>query len=342
MLFGEAGNDCLYGGTDADFSFGGDGNDVIVSIGGSQNDNNYGQAGYDSFWVDAEDTDYIDASAYEHSSRRVHRVAGFMNLRWQLGPGEYQQAVSRELNGQALIDPVAHTMGYSKKNFQGKPLFADAGPTPDDVFQGSIGDCYFMAPLSSLARTHTHSIRQLVADLGDGTFAVHFRRGGQDVFVRVDADLYTDSGGSPAYARLKMQESMWVPVVEKAWAFFRNNEGTYASIAGGNNPGTGWWEALGVNSGRLPAESFPDANVYLTWIKAQLDAGMTVIAGGPAGFANSDFQGERRGQHVYMVDTVNTINGMPTSIKLRDPYGSYITIGVQHFFNRSSAARIAW
>jgi hypothetical protein len=40
-----------------------------------------------------------------------------------------------------------------------------------------------------------------------------------------------------------------------------------------------------------------------------------------------------------MVDQVNFANGHAVSIHLRDPYGSYITIGVQHLFNRSLGFR---
>jgi hypothetical protein len=340
MLFGEGGRDRLYGGADADFSFGGDGEDTIVSIGGSQNDNNYGQGGLDTFWVDSEDTEYTDASIFEKLSGRVHRVASFANLRWEFGPNAaYQQAVSRELNGQTLIDPLPHTSGYGKKDFSDRPLFADSGPGRDDIFQGAIGDCYFMAPLSAIAKTMPHRIGQLVVDLGDGTYAVHFRQGAQDVFVRVDGDLHTKPSGSPAYAKLGQQQSLWVPIVEKAWAFFRRNQGTYQSIHGGNGPGTEWFAAFGMQSYRAPGETFADANAYLTWIRNRLTEGKAVVAGGPAGFANSDFEGERTGQHVYMVDQVNLINNTPVSIRLRDPYGKMITIGAQHFYNRSSAAR---
>ena len=40
-----------------------------------------------------------------------------------------------------------------------------------------------------------------------------------------------------------------------------------------------------------------------------------------------------------MVEEVNYASGHAVSIDLRDPYGSYITIGVQHLFNRSLGFR---
>jgi hypothetical protein len=339
MLFGENHSDRLYGGADADFSFGGEGDDTIVSIGGTQIDNNYGQGGFDSFWIDAESTEYIDNTAYEQSSGRVHRVASFMNLRWEFTSGDYQQSVSRELTGQTLIDPLPHTSGYGMADFSDRPLFAQNGPTMDDIFQGDIGDCYFMAPLSALAKTQPNRMRQLVVDLGDGSYAVHFKRNGQDVFVRVDGDLHTKSNGSPAYAKLGQEDSLWVPIVEKAWAFFRRNQGTYESTASGGGSGTAWYDALNLQSQAAETSIFANATAYLTWIRTRVAEGKAVILGGPANFANSAFEGVRRGQHIYMVNKVNTENGTPVSVELRDPYGAMITIGAQHLFNRSSGAR---
>src|SRR3712207_7154111 len=51
------------------------------------------------------------------------------------------------LNTINLPDPAVTDarMGYA--NFADRPLFSDAGPMPDDVIQGAIGDCYALAVL---------------------------------------------------------------------------------------------------------------------------------------------------------------------------------------------------
>src|SRR5262249_13538715 len=98
-------------------------------------------------------------------------------------------------------------------NFKSNPLFASSGPTKDDIFQGGVGDCYFMSALSAIAKAKPEYIKNMVVDLGDGTYAVRFYRNGQPNYVRVDADLWTVSpGGSPTYAKLGQENCLWVPV----------------------------------------------------------------------------------------------------------------------------------
>ena len=76
-------------------------------------------------------------------------------------------------------------------------LFAPGGPTEHNVDQNGAADCYLLAALSSLARVAPDRITDGVADLGDGTYAVHFEKRGQHSFVRTDADLAVDGAGRP-------------------------------------------------------------------------------------------------------------------------------------------------
>ena len=154
-----------------------------------------------------------------------------------------------DLLGQDQPDPAATgsvAAGVQWVSYADHPLFADAGPTADDVEQGGIGDCYYLSVLTSVAKTDATVIRESVVDLGDGTYWVQFRKGGNNVFVRVDAELARlgDINYLP-YAKLGAQESMWVAIMEKAYAFFRTGAGTYQSIE------AGWmteaYTALGLN-----------------------------------------------------------------------------------------------
>src|SRR5688572_11579109 len=184
---GDDGNDKMYAGAGDDVMAGGNGDDVMVSIGGGQYDMIGGNAGYDSFWCDAEVTEKVlDADYWETNNGHIHRVAGFRNYHYSSGTNI---AVSRELNGQNLAEPV--NGGDFSRNFSTQPLFAPTGPTQDDVDQGSLGDCYFLAPLAAIAKTNPDRIRQSVVELGDRTYAVRFHSGGTEQYVRVDADLPT-------------------------------------------------------------------------------------------------------------------------------------------------------
>ncbi len=52
------------------------------------------------------------------------------------------------------------------------PLFAGGGPSPSDVYQGEIGDCYLMSSLASVAAAQPSSIINAIHDNGDGTYTV--------------------------------------------------------------------------------------------------------------------------------------------------------------------------
>ena len=152
---------------------------------------------------------------------------------------------------------------------------------------------------------------------------------------------------------------MWVPIVEKAYAFFRKGKGTYPSIASGNGSlaehlnieKTGWaiddgvdpaavvaWHKNGAPAGFIASKVDKGVEVLLNWIDDELNEGMPVYTGAKSGIKDStpiqlddpDKAGNqstwRRGQHIYMVDHVIFSGSTPTGLVLRDPYGKYRTI----------------
>jgi hypothetical protein len=362
VLYGEDGNDALYGGGDADRMDGGGGNDNLVSVGGGT-DTVTGGLGFDSFWMDPGDI-LTDASATETAKKHVHRVTAFEGYSYD--GGTTVTPVSKELLGQNLADPwrtdVEMELLYTKEDFSAKPLFASGGPTKEDVKQGSVGDCWLMAKLAAIADANPDYIRQMVTDFGDGTYGVRFYRNGVAQHIRVDADLWVTSPGNPMYAELGKEGSIWVAIVEKAWAFFRFQEGNYASIAGGNgnidNPLLGMtgspfakgepvspaavvnWVNVGSPSGLTAYYVKQTAINWLNAVKAARAANKPVTVGAVAALSNStairvdnlatpdvNENTYRHSSHVYMVDKVLTnASGTPTGIKLYDPWGLERTI----------------
>jgi len=75
------------------------------------------------------------------------------------------QTPSRELNGQNLLDPVNGAGTY--QSFSDRPLFGAGGPSKDDVVQGGLANCYYLAGLSAVAKQNANRIKQSVVDLGD-------------------------------------------------------------------------------------------------------------------------------------------------------------------------------
>jgi hypothetical protein len=217
-----------------------------------------------------------------------------------------------DLLGQNYTDPSS---SYAYRSFAGKPLFGDAGPVADDVAQGQVGDCYYLASLAAFAKTNPNVIRQAVVDLGDGTYAVRFQSNGGTTFVRVDADLPTYGGGTtPAYAKFGKQGSMWVAVMEKAFAYVRTSTLSYASLDSG-------WMSEASNLLGLRGRSTYSASggqSLLDLIATELNAGKAVTYA--AGTVSGD--APLIGSHAYTVDSIQRdSNGVAVSMRLRNPWG---------------------
>lgn len=99
----------------------------------------------------------------------------------------------------------------------GPEVFAENQPRLEDVNQGAIGDCFFLAPLGALIHRDPERVRRMIRTNEDGTFTVSFGNG-RTVRIAPPTDIElatsssTDKGGR------------WVPILEKAFATVRNEE----------------------------------------------------------------------------------------------------------------------
>lgn len=335
-LTGGSGNDRLYGGVGRNDLYGAAGDDTLVAVGGATDERLFGGAGDDNFWLDADRGEVAADASTEEAAGWVHRVGSFAAARSTVTVAKTVRvkervdgkrvvvrrevtrtkvvAATKDLVGQDLIDPAlsADAIGYA--SYAGRPLFAAGGPTAADVRQGAVGDCYYLAVLASVAKGKPALLRQRVVDLGDGTFGVEFRRGPASVFVRVDADLPTTAGGVLAYADLGLQGSLWVAVMEKAWAAFRPGRPGYARIDGG------WmdevYRALGTPAQSLTVRT---GEHLLTALADALAAGKSVTYAVGVPPAGSNLVPS----HAYTVDRVTFgPDGRPAGLTLRNPWGT--------------------
>eukprot|EP01043_Picozoa_sp_COSAG02_P015424 COSAG02_NODE_658_length_18775_cov_3.825712_13_plen_411_part_00 len=142
---------------------------------------------------------------------------------------------------------------------------------PDDIAQGNLGNCYFLAALASCAAAkEDHLLRDLIVEEGHdvGLYGVKFFVNGRWVTVIVD-DYFPctqDYSGAwqPIFAHSKVhdgsppeQVELWVMIFEKAWAKLH---GSYEATAGG------WTEdALNyLTAGKSFSCDFDD-NFYEAW-----------------------------------------------------------------------------
>jgi hypothetical protein len=314
-LIGGAGNDSIWGGGGIDSLAGGSGNDTIVSVGDSYA-TIVGGGGFDSFWANPGDS-ISNVTTAETNGGNVHRIADYLE------PGATLSATTISVGGiqvvvyipptgtAAATDPTA-TGTYT--SFTGDPLFSDSGPAEGDVVQGSLNDCYFLANLAAIARTDPNRIRQSICDLGDGTYAVEFTNAsGALEYVRVDGLLPTSSAQT-IYAALGAQNSLWVGLIEKAYAVVRDGTDTYNSIATGT-PGTVLQQLGASNVDGFG--TFSNGQQLLTNIAALLADGDAVVYG--------------MGDHVYTVDSVNLSAG---TMLLRNQAGpSYVTLSAANAYS---------
>jgi hypothetical protein len=183
-----------------------------------------------------------------------------------------------------------------------------------------------MATLSATAQGSQRDVRQTVVDFSDGTYGVHLGNN----FYRVDADLPRSSatGDYLQNARFGDQGSLWVAIVEKAYASFRTGANTYDSLGWG---GAGEaMKALNLRNWGYTWVSSNDndagvANIFLNHWKARDVVGIQIGTDLPS-------VGKLHTGHVYSFAGVNLdTTGIVTSVVFRDPYGgssAYITLTV--------------
>ncbi|MBM4002889.1 MAG: hypothetical protein FJ295_06305 [Planctomycetes bacterium] len=302
-LQGGAGDDRINGGLGNDRLFGGDGNDLLIAIDGANSDYLQGDAGSDTLWIDL--TLVGDVVSGTTASDKVQLVRGFAN------------GADRTLDGDRIVDPAVRS-NQTYKTFANRPLFAAKGPAADDIRQGALGDCYLLAGLSAIAQDSPTVLRQNVVDFDDGTYGVRLGNS----FYRVDNDLpvFSPSSPIPAFAQFGAEGSVWVAVVEKAFAHYRAGLNSYASIEGGW--GVEANRAFGATAlGNRDMQSYGNATALANEILARWAARQAVTIGflGPKQYTVNTAPLVMG--HMYSVSSVNVVKGQVTSIVLRNPWG---------------------
>ncbi|GAB4194212.1 MAG: hypothetical protein Fur006_39780 [Coleofasciculaceae cyanobacterium] len=120
------------------------------------------------------------------------------------------------------------------------------GISYQDIDQGGVGDCYFVASLAGTAFRSPDTIRDMFIDNNDGTFTVRFYNGDKTDYVTVDRYLPTTAAGNAAFAGWgggsynESNNELWVALAEKAYAQInesawigQDNTNSYQGIAYG-------------------------------------------------------------------------------------------------------------
>lgn len=205
-----------------------------------------------------------------------------------------------------------------------------------DIDQGGVGDCYFMAGLAAVARTDHTIIDNMITDNGDDTFTVRFYNNGNADYVTVDRFLPT-KGNSFFYANNSSGKGfdnntneLWAALVEKAYAqvnesgwLGRDNTNSYAGIDSGFSAPVLSQLMGGGNDGTRHVSSG-------TWLWKKDDIGYIVNAfnaNKPVVFGTSSDVDDSRiiSKHAYTLVDYNAENGMFT---LFNPWGINVSNGL--------------
>ncbi|MGW6129443.1 C2 family cysteine protease [Cellulomonas sp. NPDC055163] len=203
------------------------------------------------------------------------------------------------------------------------------GVDPEDIAQGQIGDCWYMASLMAVAQADPGMIERAITQNPNGTFTVRLYDDGRPVDVTVTPEMVLSAAGDPAFTFAPKQTladgrtkgyELWPLVMEKALAL---HWGDYATIEG-DSPGLG----LEVVTGReSSASSLEDDDRSLGDLASVLgDGGAITLASFPEDrdenppiYDRSAAEGGVPSNHAYYVRSVDPEAGTVTIV---NPWGS--------------------
>ena len=141
---------------------------------------------------------------------------------------------------------------------------------------------------------------------------MQFKRSGVTTYVRVDGDLPTGGWGGLAYAHPQTTGgSIWAPIMEKAYAFFRSAGNTYSSL------NLGWTGAAFSDLGVMTTTFSATASSVFSQITTALAANKAVAA-----ITNTTINNGAPiiGSHAYTIVATSIENGIQF-LTLRNPWG---------------------
>ena len=208
------------------------------------------------------------------------------------------------------------------------------GVEPQDLVQGSLGDCWLIAAIAAVAE-HPSAIKRLfvnheINDRGKYQIRLYNHHKGKFEIVTVDDYLPVDSHGTPIFAKPQGGE-LWVCLLEKAFAKFWpkiHPDGArrgYESISGGSS-GNAFHALTGDNTYRLHTTPTADKREMFRLLE-QLCARKAIIS------VSTNPGTAREGLvsgHAYTVldaQRAGTVMGLGLDkgyemIKLRNPWGA--------------------
>lgn len=262
--------------------------------------------------------------------------AGYEQQRKELSPTVKMvtSMVNSTATDPARTDPKGAPGTYVN---QDRPLFdPKKGPTAADVVQSkALGDCYLVASLAALARQNPGFVREMIVNTGPDKYKVRFfqddGKGNQvEQWIEVDDDLPTVDG-KLAGAGAGQGESMWVALVEKAYA---KRAGSYDAIGNGGHASIAMTALTGKRAAQVDLGQ-AKTDTFLDDVHETVAAGRLVVADTPRDkaviFKDIDGKENKTGATFGHSYTVVGVSRGYEAVNLRDPYGKVLIVAVDEF-----------
>jgi len=128
----------------------------------------------------------------------------------------------------ALSSKLGYIRGYKRPTEmeRSSPSLWGSRIDYDDIYQGSVGDCYMVSVASALAEYPDRIKKLFVQDSynKEGIFALKLHVKGKPEYITIDDKLPYGSS-TPYFAKKSVDGSWWMPILEKAYAkVFMNYE----------------------------------------------------------------------------------------------------------------------
>ena len=186
----------------------------------------------------------------------------------------------------------------------------------DDALQGQVGDCYFIAALASVAKSHPELLEKAIKKNSDGTFTVTFfenKKGKQTpVQITVDGTL-AGRRGRLEYAAARNERELWPMIFEKAYAAWK---GGFDAIEAGMSA-TAFQAITGAKPDFFAVTSdSKQAELWKNLKKVTSEGGVAVAISKPSDPSEQGIVAD----HAYSLLGVEEKNGQKF-VQLRNPWG---------------------
>ena len=234
----------------------------------------------------------------------------------------------------ARINSLITTPKFSDKN-----LYGPGGPSPRDIIQDSLGDCFFLAPLGALAMQNPAIVRGAIHyDSTKWQFRVklHNWKGEVKYIWVTQSELQNNvnrQGGSTVDNTGKY-ERIWPTVIETAYAKLLDTNHSNGLDQGYRKLNEGGWAAqafkvLTGDSGKRygPKHAKISVETLGAVVSAALKRNKSVtLSTDPEKGGSKGTQDGLVDDHVYMVSSIKKA-GTDWKVTVRNPWGTNMGVG---------------